>query len=149
VDVLAPLIREEIGDLGHKGRRGLVGSGVARHLDGFGHDVADGFDLLHEELLSLRRGRGVRGRGGKSSRGRGEGRKKGVGSIDKERGRKKEGERWGGGGGGVVVENLSVVEPVVVDPQNDLLAHVAHVADVLALGLVGGRAQTELGAVGG
>jgi hypothetical protein len=48
-----------------------------------------------------------------------------------------------------MVVHLSVVEPIVVDPRDDLLAHFAHVTQKLRLRLVGGRAQAELGAVDG
>jgi hypothetical protein len=53
VHVLAALISEKVGDLLHESRGGLVGGCVTGHLNGLGHDVADGFDLLDEEVLGL------------------------------------------------------------------------------------------------
>jgi hypothetical protein len=55
MNVLAPLVGEKVGDFVHERGGSLVSGGIAGHLDGFGHDVADGFDLLHEEVLGLRR----------------------------------------------------------------------------------------------
>jgi hypothetical protein len=51
------------------------------------------------------------------------------------------------GNRGSLKSDLSVVEPVIVNPRHDLLAHVADVSQ--SRGLVLGRAQAELCAVGG
>ena len=56
VDVLAAFLREEITDLLHERGGGLVCCSIARHLDGFGHEVADRFDLLNDKVLRLAAG---------------------------------------------------------------------------------------------
>lgn len=54
VNVLAAFGSKIVADLLHEGGSGLVGGGVARHLDRLGHEVADGLDFLDEEVLRLR-----------------------------------------------------------------------------------------------
>jgi hypothetical protein len=54
VNVLAALGGKEVADLLHESGGSLVGGGVAWHLDGLGHEVADCLDFLGQELLSLR-----------------------------------------------------------------------------------------------
>ena len=70
VDVLAALVGEEVADLLHERGGSLVGCGVARHLDGLGHEVADGFDILNEKVLGLAvvEGEGIGGGGGEVMR---------------------------------------------------------------------------------